>query len=154
MSDGFSGSCLCGRVAYAVSTLPRLAGHCYCTDCRKSSGTGHCTHVIVPDEAVEIAGDLKFYDHPADSGNIVSRGFCAHCGSPILSRNSGMPGMAAVRASSLDDPDIAAPQMAVYTSRAPAWDRPDAGLPGFPLGPEEGETSVINQALSSPNGQA
>jgi hypothetical protein len=147
MTDGFSGGCLCGRVTYVTSMPPQLVGHCHCIDCRKSSGSGHCTHVIVHEDAVDIKGEVKFYEHPADSGNIVSRGFCAQCGCPILSKNSGMPGMAAIRASSLDDPNIITPRMVVYASRAPVWDQMDERLPHFPLAPEGGATAVINAAL-------
>ncbi len=54
-----------------------------------------------------------------------------------------MPGMVFPRASSLDDPNVVTPQMAVYTSRAPAWDPPDPALPSFPGMPEGGPGKVI-----------
>jgi hypothetical protein len=84
-------------------------------DCRKSSGTGHCTHVVIPED---VTGAVTFYDRPADSGNIVRRGFCPTCGSPVYSKNLGMPGVVFPRASSLDDPEIAKPQMVVYATSA------------------------------------
>ena len=68
-----------------------------------------------------LTGQVTFYDRPADSGNVVSRGFCPHCGSAILSRNSAMPGMVFIRASSLDNLDAVQPAMTVYASRAPGW---------------------------------
>lgn len=138
MPKKLTGSCLCGAVRYETSAAPVVVGHCHCVDCRKSSGTGHCTHAAVPEEGLKVTGALKFYDRPADSGNIVSRGFCPKCGSAILSRNAAMPGMAFLRASSLDDPDAVTPQMIVYKSRAPAWDRMDASLPAFAEMPEGG----------------
>jgi hypothetical protein len=87
--------------------------------------------MIVPEAAFEMTGELRFFDKPADSGNMVSRGFCADCGSAIYSTNSAMPGMVFVRASSLDNPDHFKPQMRVYTDRAATWDHMDASLPGF-----------------------
>lgn len=132
MSKKLSGSCLCGAVTYRSAAAPMMAGHCYCADCRKASGTGHSTHVAMPEQGLELKGVLKFYDRPADSGNLVSRGFCPECGSAVLSRNSAMPGVVFLRASSLDDPNAVAPQMIVYASRAPSWDKLDAGLPAFP----------------------
>lgn len=126
----YTGGCLCGRIRYEGSEQFG-GGHCHCIDCRKSSGTGHCSHMIVPDTAFTVSGELSFYDSPADSGNIVSRGFCPTCGSAVLSKNSGMPGMVFVRASSLDDPDIFMPQMVVYTDRAAKWDHVDPALPSF-----------------------
>ncbi|MEE9590482.1 MAG: hypothetical protein V3V97_20955, partial [Hyphomicrobiaceae bacterium] len=39
---------LCGEVRYECEE--ELAGaHCHRIDCRKTSGTGHCSHMIVPE---------------------------------------------------------------------------------------------------------
>ena len=81
---------------------------------------------------VRKAGALKFFDLPADSGSIVSRGFCPECGSPIVSRSSSLPGKVCVRASSLDYLEIAKPQVIVYASRAPSWRYLDPDIPAFP----------------------
>lgn len=124
------GGCLCGRVRYRCAEETG-GGHCHCIDCRKTSGTGHGSHMIVPDAAFSMTGALKFFDKPADSGNMVSRAFCPECGSAVYSTNSGMPGLVFVRASSLDDPELFKPQMVVYTDRAASWDKMDPALPGF-----------------------
>jgi hypothetical protein len=86
---------------------------------------------------------MSFYDRRADSKNIVSRGFCPNCGSPVYSTNSGMPGMIFVRASSLDDPEIARPTMVVYASRAPSWNHVDSKLPTFAEMPEAKPRAAI-----------
>jgi hypothetical protein len=125
------GSCLCGAVNYEISGEPKFVGNCYCVDCRKSSGTGHCTNVIVATDDVAVTGDLKFFDRPADSDNMISRGFCPECGSAIMTRNSTRPGMVGVRASSLDNPDQITPGVNVYSCRAPSWDQPDESIPTF-----------------------
>jgi hypothetical protein len=49
------------------------------------------------------------------------------------------------RASSLDDPEIATPQMVVFASRAPSWDYVDPALPAFPRMPEGGPRKVMAQ---------
>ena len=131
MTKTFTGGCLCGAVRYSCSAAPMMAGHCHCEDCRRSSGTGHCSHLGVPDEAVAMTGQATRYDRPADSGNVISRHFCPTCGAPAFSRNSGMPGLIFLRASSLDDLEVFKPQMHVYSSRAANWDKPTEGLPAF-----------------------
>lgn len=143
MTEEFSGGCLCGGVRYSISTAPQMVGNCYCIDCRKSSGTGHATHAFFDASGLSVHGAVKFYDRAADSGNIVSRGFCANCGCAVYSTNSAFPGMIFVRASSLDNPDLVKPQMAVYTSRAPAWDKLDPDLPSFAEMPEGGPSAVL-----------
>ncbi len=128
----YSGGCLCGAVHYEGTGAPVVCGHCHCLDCQKSSGTGHCSHMGVPSDAIQITGEVKFYDAPADSGNIVSRAFCPNCGSAIYTTNSSMAGMTFVRASSLDTPEVFQPQLIVYAKRAPSWDLLDGDLPAFP----------------------
>jgi len=125
-----SGGCLCGAVRYECAEESG-GGHCHCNDCRRSSGTGHCSHMIVPESGFAVNGEIRFFDKPADSGNMVSRGFCPTCGAALYSTNAGMPGVVFVRASSLDDPEHFRPQMTVYTDRAASWDHMDASLPSF-----------------------
>ncbi|MFO1036522.1 MAG: GFA family protein [Geminicoccaceae bacterium] len=142
----FRGGCLCGAVRFESRAAVQLAGHCYCVDCRRSSGTGHCTHAMVPETAFAMTGDVTFYESAADSGHRVSRGFCGICGSPLLSKNAAMPGMVFLRASALDDPEIVKPQMIVYASRAPSWDRLDPTLPAFATMPEGGADAAVSQS--------
>ena len=99
MMAGFEGGCLCGAVRYQSKADPQVVGHCYCVDCRKTSGTGHCTHIGVPADGFSVTGEVRFFDKPADSGNVVSRGFCPTCGSAVYSTNSAMSGLVFPRAS-------------------------------------------------------
>jgi hypothetical protein len=131
MGIEFSGGCLCGGVRYVCTAEPAMAGHCHCEDCRRSSGTAHCSHLGVPEATVTLTGQTTSYARPADSGNVITRHFCPTCGSPIYSRNSGMAGLLFLRASSLDDMEVFKPQMHVFASRSPSWNRPDDGLPVF-----------------------
>lgn len=135
MSKGFTGGCLCGSVHYECSAEPTMSGHCQCIDCRKSSGTGHSSHLAVPHGAVSISGAVTVYDKAADSGHIVSRAFCSACGAPVYSLNDAMPDLMFIRASSLDDLEVFKPEMVVYASRGASWDSFDAALPKFPKMP-------------------
>lgn len=140
----FSGGCLCGAVRYEGSEQ-KGGGHCHCIDCRKSSGTGHSSHMVVPEDSFRATGEVRFFDRPADSGNMVSRGFCPTCGSPVYSTNSGMPGMVFVRASSLDDPGVFQPQMVAYAKRAVDWGSVDPALPTFEeMPPPEAMEEVLS----------
>ena len=136
MTVVLSGGCACGAVRYESTAELMLSGHCQCRACQYASGTGHASHAMVPKEALTIQGELRFWDSPADSGNIVGRGFCPQCGSPVLSRNSGMPDHLFLRAASLDDPSRFVPTMLVYTGRAQPWDRVDPELMSFETQPD------------------
>lgn len=145
MTTAFTGRCLCGAVSYSAEAEPGVVGDCYCTDCRRSSGTSHCTHAVIPESALSISGAVTFYERAADSGNVVRRGFCGDCGSAVYSTNLGMPGMVFIRVSSMDDPERAVPQMTVYASRAPSWARLDHSHPVFETMPQGGPESVLSE---------
>ncbi len=147
MSERFEGGCLCGAVRFESAVKPAMAAHCYCTDCRKSSGTGHASHLVVPKEAVSVTGQVSTFDKPADSGNIVTRAFCPTCGGPVYSLNSAMQAMIFIRASALDDLEVFRPQMAVYRDRAASWDHEDPNIQNFAIIPEGGPTRVVSDAI-------
>jgi hypothetical protein len=84
--------------------------------------------MALPAKAVTIVGALRFYETTADSGNKVSSGFCAICGSPILKKSSGYPEMVFVHAATLDDPSGFSPQSAVWGASRQPWDYLDPAL--------------------------
>lgn len=135
MAEAFSGGCLCGAVRYTCTAEPMMSGHCHCEDCRRTSGTGHCSHMGAPEGAVTLTGETRGYTRAANSGNLVTRHFCPTCGSAIYSVNAAMPGMMFLRASSLDDLEVFKPQLHVFVSRAASWDKPGEGMPAFDVMP-------------------
>lgn len=138
----FEGGCLCGDVRYSCDKV-LMTAHCHCLDCRKSSGTDHCTHVMTQENHVSISGEVSFFEKAADSGAIVSRGFCGRCGSALYSTKGDMPGVLFLRASSLDDPEIVKPEVTVYTKQALSWSMIDPALPQFEEMPPAAATPSI-----------
>ena len=132
MSTPYSGGCLCGAIRYTCHSEAMMPGHCQCTICRKLSGTAHASMFAIPEDAVELTGELKFYEFTADSGNQVRRGFCPNCGSPVYNTNKGIPGLAMIHASSLDDPEIFKPSLVVFSKSSVSWDTMNPELPSFP----------------------
>jgi hypothetical protein len=135
IAQGFSGRCLCGAVSFQSNADPQAVMHCCCEDCRKSSGTGHCTHIVIPKNAFDVTGDVTRFSHLGGSGNTVTKAFCGTCGSPVYSTNSGYPETVFPRASILDDPERVQPQMVVFAKSAISWDKQDEALPAFDEGP-------------------
>lgn len=131
-----TGGCLCGAVRYELNAPMLFGGFCYCTDCRKSSGS-HSASMGVPEAALKISGETREFSTMGDSGNAVTRVFCPNCGSPIVSKGA-RPGVVMLKAGTLDDPEHFKPMASVYASRAPSWDKPREGLPVFPEMPPQG----------------
>ena len=128
----FKGRCLCGAVRYESSGPAAFMGNCYCADCRRESGAGRITAVAVPDATLHSSGATAEFTKLADSGGSIRNTFCPVCATTLVSHPSNLPGLALIRAGTLDDPANVAPQMNMYVASAPAWDRPAPGIPGFP----------------------
>jgi hypothetical protein len=135
MATVIKGGCLCGAVRYECKADPIMAGHCQYRDCQKDSGTGHASMMMFPKAAIKITGTAKEHQRKADSGNTVTRGFCANCGSPIYWRTTGMSDGMWIHVGSLDAPGAFGPQFVVWTASGRAWDHLDPALPKFERSP-------------------
>ena len=135
MAAKIVGGCMCGAVRYESTSDAAMQASCYCRDCQRSTGSAFAPVLLVPKEAFKLTkGELKQYEVTGDSGNKVSRGFCANCGSPIMSLLSGMP-FTAIKASSLDDPNQFKPTASIFVASAPAWAPHCPGVTTFPRNP-------------------
>jgi hypothetical protein len=132
------GGCMCGAVRYECTADPMFMGNCHCRDCQQSGGAAYGAAIGVPQNAVKITGDVKYYESKADSGNMAKRGFCSNCGSRLFSLPPFAPDLIVIQAASLDDPSIFKPAMDIYTSSAQPWDHMDPALPKFPKMPPMG----------------
>ena len=128
-----TGGCLCGAVRYEVSAEPIYGALCYCDDCRRLTSS-HSALTFVPKKALQITGTLSQYTRASDSGNAVTRFFCPVCGAGIYSQGT-LRGVAILKAGTLDDSTAFKPEAAVFTSRAPHWDKPATDLQHFPEAP-------------------
>jgi hypothetical protein len=125
------GSCLCGKVSYAISGNLDIFQYCNCSRCRKFTGSAFASNLLVSPadfewlEGEEFVGryELKEAKHFATS-------FCTQCGSslPWLAQ-SGLA--VVVPAGTLDDdPQIRPSQNIFCTSRAD-WYTDPATLPQY-----------------------
>lgn len=127
--SALTGGCACGAIRYRITAEPGFSFHCQCRQCQRSTGTGHASLFVVPKESVTVEGRLKYFDQTADDGATVSRGFCPHCGSPVLGGTTGSPEVVLVAAASLDEPARFRPQRVVFHAGAQPWDHVDPALP-------------------------
>lgn len=85
MTSRLTGSCLCGSVQYEVIGEARHFFHCHCKRCRKATGTGHGSLVLVkPHSGItwtkgeELLGCFKLPE-----AEQFYNSFCKHCGGPM-----------------------------------------------------------------------
>jgi len=132
-----SGGCLCGAVRYTAKTSMEVIA-CHCTHCRRQSGSAFSVNVLVAEAELALTGVLHAFRDRGDSGAAVDRNFCPTCGSPIYSALAAMPGVLALKAGTLDEPNRVSPAAQIYCDSAVDW----AGLEGasarFPRNPPTG----------------
>jgi hypothetical protein len=117
-----TGGCMCGAVRYRVEAeAPLFTRHCWCRDCQHIGAGGGTVNVFFPTETVKIEGALSDYVSQAASGNLMHRQFCPSCGVPVFTQSEARKHYLGVRAGTLDDPELAKPQMTIWTASAPSW---------------------------------
>ncbi|OLF54743.1 GFA family protein [Pseudomonas chlororaphis] len=130
MTDAFLGSCLCGAVAYQLSSRPRALAHCHCSQCRKSHGAAFASYASVPRDDLRLlrgADSLKAYP----SSESVLRQFCGQCGSSLFwSRNRGeYADWISVALGTLDTPFTAQKQRHIQVDAKAPWYRIEDAWP-------------------------
>ncbi len=138
MSDGprrYTGGCLCGALRYEARGAPLYAGHCYCGDCRKASGSGFIPFIGFASNAVRFSGETRQFWSKSARGSASVRNFCAVCGGLVFGGEVGKDQSHTIYAGSLDDPSAFFPQIAIFTRDRPEWAVIPSGLTVFAAGP-------------------
>jgi hypothetical protein len=130
------GSCLCGTVTFQLAGPFERMLHCHCSRCRKGTGTGHATNLIVsPQQLRWLTGEEAITRFDLATAKSFSKWFCGRCGAPLprITRNGEL---AIIPAGSLDAPPPITPSANIYfASRAP-WGCGTGGLPTHDTYPE------------------
>jgi hypothetical protein len=107
MSKAIEGGCRCGRIRYrvALDRLPR-AYACHCRDCQTWSGSAFSLQFVLPEDHLEVSGEPALFELPSSDGTRTSRQRgCPTCFSRVYNTNTRRPGLAVVRAGTLDRSD-------------------------------------------------
>jgi hypothetical protein len=108
--QSYPGGCLCGALRYEAEGEPLFAGHCYCADCRKASGSGFVPFMGFSRDAV--------------------RNSCPVCGSLVFG-GVGKSEAFTIYTGTLDDPSLFHPTVAIFTLHRPSWAAIPPGLKIF-----------------------
>ena len=128
------GGCQCGAVRYEITGALMGVGACHCRDCQYASGGGPNYVALAPKDGFAFTkGEPRRYERAGGSGEMVSRVFCADCGTPLISEGA-LP-FHPVKVGSLDDPSSLQPMVHIWTSSAQPWHPIDPALPAFPENP-------------------
>src|SRR3984893_1448223 len=117
----YTGGFLCGSLRYEAEGEPKFAGHCYCADCRKASGSGFVPFMGFPASAVRFSGQTRKFTSKAASGGDAVRNSCPVCGSLVFGGEVGKDNAFTIYAGSLDDPSSFRPTFAIFARGRAAW---------------------------------
>jgi hypothetical protein len=125
------GSCLCGAVAYVLTSPALRARHCHCGRCRRARSAAHASNLLAVADAVRFsrgADALTTYRLP--DTRFFAQTFCRSCGSP-MPRIDASRNLAVVPMGGLDGDPVIRPAEHIFVgSKAPWYDITDA-LPQY-----------------------
>lgn len=127
----YNGSCLCGKIKYAITEELGDFGFCHCQSCRKASGSAHAANVGVNKENFILEdpeNNLKEFE--STPGKF--RAFCGNCGSPLFAYLNKSKGIVRVRLGSLDTDFDKKPRAHTFVSHKALWEPIESETPQFP----------------------
>jgi hypothetical protein len=121
MSTGLTGSCQCGAITLTVAVPPLLTYACFCNSCQKRTGSAFSMGLIVPTEALEVAGELTSWSRQSDKGTTNTRYSCADCGNIIYGVDDSGMGLAKLQAGLLEDTSEVEPEVYLFARSKQPW---------------------------------
>lgn len=133
--SSLKGSCLCGKVSYAVSTELKAFFFCHCEQCRKITGSSFASNILAkPAQVIWESGEefVKRFDYPGERA--FTKVFCNNCGCGLPFLNESGTTLF-IPAGSLDcDPKIR-PEKNIFWGDKSPWYEEGVNAPkciGFP----------------------
>ncbi len=136
MSGLIEGGCRCGRVRYAVRVdrAPKVYA-CHCRDCQTWSGSAFSLQFIIPQEQLDVTGETALFELASADGERTSgQRACPVCFTRLFNTNTGRPGLAVVRAGTLDCSDELVIAAHIWASRKLEGIEIPPRLPTWPEG--------------------
>lgn len=150
MVDRVEGGCRCGAVRYhiAVDALPPVYA-CHCHICQRATGSAFSTQALVAEDRLTVTGPIVTREivtaDPVNGDRISVQRFCGECYARVYNTNSARPGLAVVRAGTLDRSEELACKAHIFTAYRQRWVALDAATLQWAEGPD---VSVFIAALT------
>jgi hypothetical protein len=127
-----AGGCRCGAVRYTLAVERVDAVYCcHCTDCQRWSGSAFSEQAVVPDGVISAEGPVIEFVVTTPSGAESRQRACGVCHGRLWNTNSSRPGIATVRAGTLDHNRELAPRAHIWVKSKQPWLALPEGVPAF-----------------------
>lgn len=139
-----TGGCRCGACRYTLD-LPALPPvyACHCHICQRWSGSAFSLQALVPEAALSTTGPVVTYEVVTEDRTSTQR-LCGECHARLYNTNTRRPGIAVVRAGTLDRSEELRCRAHIFTNYRQAWVQLD---PDTPHWPEAAEPDAFMAAL-------
>lgn len=132
MSDQkVTGSCLCGKVTYAISGNLGIFQYCHCSRCRKFTGSAFAANLLVsPDDFNWLSGGEYAERYELEEARHFATTFCRQCGSslPWLAQSGKA---IVVPAGTLDQDPLIRPMHNIFCASKAVWYQAPGCLPDY-----------------------
>ena len=130
------GGCRCGACRYtlALDALPPVYA-CHCHICQRFSGSAFSLQALIREELLSVSGPIIVREQVTEDRTSVQR-YCGECLSRIYNTNTRRPGIAVVRAGTLDRSEELECRAHIFTTYRQRWVVLDPAIPQWPEAPE------------------
>lgn len=127
-----SGGCRCGACRYeiALDALPPVYA-CHCHICQRWSGSAFSLQALVQEDALSVTGPVAIYELVTEDRTSIQR-LCGTCHSRLYNTNTRRPGVAVVRAGTLDRSEELACRAHIFTAYKQGWVTIPPDVPSWP----------------------
>ena len=139
------GGCRCGACRYelALEELPRVYA-CHCHICQRASGSAFSLQALVPEDRLTVTGPIVVHEITTGDRTSVQR-FCGTCHSRVYNTNTRRPGLAVVRAGTLDRSEELVCVAHIFTAYRQRWVAIPDDVPSWP---ETAPAAELGRALT------
>ena len=124
MSATLHGRCSCGAIRFTAFAEPFQVSWCHCKDCRRQTGAPAVVWAGFKTDEVKFEGTPK----RRRSSALVTRAFCADCGTPISYEHDEMAGEIYIHAGLFDEAERLVPDRQAYVTSKLFWMHLEEGL--------------------------
>ena len=134
MQQTFTGHCLCGAVSYQLDGEIKKFYHCHCERCRRATGTGHATNMMIlpasPEKIRWVKGEDLITRFKVPEAERFTNSFCKLCGGRVPRYAADMD-MVVIPAGSLDSDPVTLPQARIFWDSRVNWACDAGDLPVY-----------------------
>ncbi len=117
-----------------MRTRPLVVHCCHCRWCQRETGASFALNAVIESDRVELlSGAPEIVDTPSESGKGQKIARCPACRLALWSHYPGSgPIVSFVRVGTLDEPDLLAPDVHIFTASKQPWVVLPAGARAVP----------------------